>query len=120
VDIFAAGPNLYHLTAGRSIAYLDKILEILACVEGNPQEPFEEIEPEILESLAQITSVICVLLDWDERRIQFVNDLASSGTGIKVIVVRDKPCTMDPAATSFSDGIHLVTRSQFSAGLAVL
>ena len=26
VDLFAAGPNLYHLTAGRSLAYLDQIL----------------------------------------------------------------------------------------------
>ena len=36
VDIFAAGPNLYHLTAGRSLAYLDQILDILACVNASP------------------------------------------------------------------------------------
>ena len=39
VDLFAAGPNLYHLMAGRSLAYREQILDILACVEGSPEEP---------------------------------------------------------------------------------
>ena len=45
VDLFAAGPNLYHLTAGRSLAYVDQILDILACVDSNPDEPFDTLEP---------------------------------------------------------------------------
>jgi uncharacterized protein (DUF58 family) len=120
VDIFAVGPKLYHLTAGRSIAYLDKILEILACVEGNPEEPFEDLEPEIIESLAQITSVICVFMDWNDRRVRFVNHLASYGTGVKVVVVRDKSCTMEPADAGVADGIRIVTQQQYAGGLAEL
>jgi uncharacterized protein (DUF58 family) len=33
VDLFAAGPDLYHFQAGRGLAYLDNILDILACLE---------------------------------------------------------------------------------------
>ncbi len=120
VDLFAAGPNLYRLTAGRSIAYMDKILEILACVEGNPEEPFATLEPEILESLAQITSVVCVFLDWNERRRQFVDHLVSYGAGLKVVVVRDLPCTLDPLDNSLPGGITLVDAQAFAAGVEAL
>jgi uncharacterized protein (DUF58 family) len=97
VDLFAAGPNLYHLTAGRSLAYLDQILDILACVNASPVEPFDVIEPEIAENLAQITTMICIFLDWNDSRRAFVQRLAQQGAGVKVIVVRDGPCTVDPS-----------------------
>lgn len=100
VDMFAAGPNLYHLTAGRSLAYLDQILDILACVDENPDEPFQVIEPEIMENLAKITTVICVFLDWNESRRAFVNRLAMNGAGVKVVIVREGSCTLSPVADS--------------------
>ncbi len=91
VDIFAAGPNLYHLTAGRSLAYLDQILDILACVDENPDEPFEVIEPEIAELLSRISTVICVFLDWNPVRQAFVHRIHSQGVAVKVIILRDEP-----------------------------
>ena len=120
VDLFAAGPNLYHLTAGRSLAYIDRILEILACVEGNPEEPFETLEPELVESLAQITSVVCVFLDWDDRRRQFVDQLLSLGAGLKVVVVRDRACTLDTRDNSLPGGITVVDAQGFAAGVKQL
>ncbi|MFW5857999.1 MAG: DUF58 domain-containing protein, partial [Planctomycetota bacterium] len=36
IDLFAAGPDLYHFQAGRSLAYLDNILDVLACIEPCP------------------------------------------------------------------------------------
>jgi len=120
VDLFAAGPNLYRLTAGRSLAYIDRILEILACVEGNPDEPFETLEPEIIETLAQITSVVCILLDWNERRQLFIRQLMTYGTGLKVIVVRDSPCTLDPHEADLPGGVVVVTRAMFASGVEEL
>jgi uncharacterized protein (DUF58 family) len=111
VDLFAAGPNLYHLTAGRSLAYLDQILDILACVEGNPEEPFEVIEPQIAELLARISTVICVFLDWNEARRQFVERLAQQGVGVKVIIVRDATCTEPPMDAC------VVDREMFTRGV---
>lgn len=96
VDIFAAGSSLYHLTAGRSLAYLDQILDILAAVDSNPVEPFEVLEPEVMENLAQITTVVCVFLDWTESRRAFVHRLAGQGAAVKVIIVRDNQCTIPP------------------------
>ena len=64
VDVLAAGPNLYHLTAGRSLAYLDQILDILACVEEVAEEPFQVVEPQMFELLEKLSTAVCVLLDW--------------------------------------------------------
>lgn len=121
VDLFAAGPNLYHLTAGRSLAYLDQILDILACVEENPAEPFDAIEPQIAELLERLSTVICVFLDWNAARRSFALKLRSGGIAVKVIVVSDVRPELDPAvdAASFGD-IPVITREQFERGINVL
>ena len=41
VDIFAAGPDLYEVSAGRSLGYLDNVLDVLACLEPCHEPPFE-------------------------------------------------------------------------------
>ena len=121
VDLFAAGPNLFHLTAGRSLAYLDQILDILACLETTEEEPFSTLEPEILENLAQITTVLCVFLDWDEIRRELAQRLQAEGAGVKVIIVRDGPCTWDPSGDSESVGsLSVISRTEFEAGVSAL
>ena len=87
VDLFAAGPDLYHLTSGRSLAYLEQILDILACVESTPREPLETIAPRIHEYLTRLSTVICVFPAWDEPRRHFVEQLRDGGAGVKVIIV---------------------------------
>ncbi|MBI5365867.1 MAG: DUF58 domain-containing protein [Planctomycetes bacterium] len=98
VDLFAAGPNVYHLTAGRSLAYRDQILDILACVDPSHELPFATLEPELAENLSQISAVVCVLLDWDDARRAFVEQLKRQGVGMKVVVVNAGKPTLDPAA----------------------
>lgn len=121
VDLFAAGPNLYHVTAGRSLAYLDQILDILACVDPSPTEPFEVLEPAILENLSKITTVICIFLDWNPARQAFVDRLAQSGAGVKAIVVRDGDCTDNPsAAIRVAGHVPVVGKAEFERGVEEL
>ncbi|MBV9851898.1 MAG: DUF58 domain-containing protein [Armatimonadetes bacterium] len=121
VELLAAGPNLYHLTAGRSLAYLDQILDILACLETTPTEPFSTLEPEIQEHLAQITTTICIFLDWDETRRALSLRLQAEGAGVKAIIVRDGPCTRDPLADAGTVGdLMLISRADFERGMAEL
>jgi uncharacterized protein (DUF58 family) len=121
VDIFAAGPKLYHLTAGRSLAYLDQILDILAAVDAIPEEPFEKIEPELLQNLAQITTVVCVFLDWTESRRAFARKIASMGCGVRVLVVRDRKCTIAPETDAdLVGGVPAISRELYESGLEVL
>jgi uncharacterized protein (DUF58 family) len=108
VDLFAAGPNLYHLMAGRSLAYLDQILDILACVNASPTEPFELIEPELSENLSRISSIICVFIDWTQTRRDFVSKLTEQGVGVKVIVIVSGRCAIDPNGDPMVDTVLLL------------
>lgn len=115
VDLFAAGPDVYHLTAGRSLAYVDEILEILACVQASGREPFVSLEPGIDETLAQITTIVCLFLDWNEARQAFVQRLQRDGAALKVILVRDAPPTLAPEET-----VSFVSGAGFARGISDL
>jgi uncharacterized protein (DUF58 family) len=121
VDLFAAGPNLYHLTSGRSLAYLDQILDILACVNESTTEPMEVIEPQIAEVIARLSTAICVFLDWSQSRRAFALRLRSEGVAVKVIICRDGPCTLDPAGDSAMFGeIPVINEMDFTRGITQL
>ena len=116
VDLFAAGPNLYHLMAGRSLAYREQILDLLACVEPSPEEPLSQITPKLIEELNRLTTVICMVLDWDEPRRQFVENLRSQGVGVKVIWISESE-----QAAAHDDSVRVLTPSAFlSEGITVL
>lgn len=89
VDIFAVGPDLYVFRAGRNIAHFDNILEILACVEECRANPLNTIAPVLADELANITTVIYVLLDWDSTRENFVRSAIEAGCKTKVLIVHD-------------------------------
>jgi uncharacterized protein (DUF58 family) len=116
VDIFAAGPNLYHLVAGRSLGYLDQILDILACVGESPSEPFAVLAPELMLQLSQIRTVICIFLDWNPARRQFVDSLRQQGVGLKVIVVSAEEIDLSGGPP----GSRWVSRREAAAGVAEL
>ncbi|HVY60771.1 MAG TPA: DUF58 domain-containing protein [Planctomycetota bacterium] len=121
VDIFAAGPSLYHLTAGRSLAYLDQVLDILAVVDESPEEPFDRIEPELSENLAKISAVVAVFLDWNEPRRRFIQKLRAQGVAVKVVIACDGKTALPPEADADALGpVPVVTRAAFEAGVEEL
>jgi uncharacterized protein (DUF58 family) len=93
VDILAAGPEVYEVSAGRSLAYFDNILDVLAGLEPCPDAPFAAIGPALFEKLARITTVVAVLQDWDESRERFLREVRALGTAVQVIVVHEGPTT---------------------------
>ena len=123
VDILAAGPNLYHLLAGRGLASLDQMLDILASVEATTKAPWDALVPALDANLEQISSVVCLLLDWDDKRRAFAHGLAQSGTAVKIVVVRDiessGPLTLDPAG-SWPGEVVVLGKHEFEVGVKVL
>ena len=111
VDLFAAGPNLYHLMAGRSLAYREQILDILACVESSQDEPLSQVAPRLFEDLDRLTTVICIVLDWDEPRRQFVESLRQRGVGVKVLLISEA----DDARSEGAD-MQVIPPSRITAG----
>lgn len=94
VDILAAGPEVYEVSAGRSLAYFENVLDVLACLEPCHERAFESIGPVLLTKLAQITSVVAVLADWDAPRRDFLRRVREMGAELRVVIVREAPTTM--------------------------
>ena len=121
IDIFAAGPELYHFQAGRHLAFLDDVLDVLACIEACPEDPFPKLGPAVAESLAQISTAIVVFLDWDETRRDFVRMLQDSGVQTLVIVIRDGDPSLAPAGfTTASGAVRTFTPDEIEAGIGAL
>ena len=89
VDIFAAGPEVYHFQGGRSLAYFDNILDILACLEPCSANPIKKLSPSVMSEIAGIGSAVMVLLKADDERSSFINELKSCGVNVKTIVIED-------------------------------
>ncbi len=102
VDVLAAGPDLYEVSAGRSLAYLDNILDVLACLEPCADPPFATVGPHLHEKLARLTSVVVVMLDWDDARERFLRGVREQGAAMRCIIVRDGETTK-PWASAAGD-----------------
>ena len=104
VDIFAAGPDIYEVSAGRSLAYLENILDVLACLEPCSEAAFDVVGPALFEKLGQITSVVAVVQDWDRPCAEFLRRVKAMGVELRIIITRDAPTQEDWRAESDSLG----------------
>ena len=120
VDIFAAGPDLYHFQAGRSLAYLDDILDVLACVDACPTSPFQTIGPALLAEIAQLSTAVVVMLDWDAERREFVRQIQEQGVEVKLVVVRDGEPSLPLTGVQAAGGVHRFTPAQVEGGVGTL
>jgi len=118
VDILAAGPEIYEVSAGRSLAYLENILDVLACLEPCYDPPFEAVGPALFDKLAQITSVVTVLQDWDPPREEFLQSVKDTGTEVRAIVVKDGETTKPWEGAGELDWVSLMSSDDVERLLA--
>ena len=115
IDIFAAGSELYVFRAGRHTAHFENVLEILACVDACRENPFEIILPAIADELNNISTAVCVFLDWDASRRQIARTVLEAGCRLKVLIVRDGDTT-DPLDVGDGGEISQYTPAQVRDG----
>jgi uncharacterized protein (DUF58 family) len=120
VDILAAGPQIYDVSTGRSLAYFDNILDVLACLEPCREPPFKDVAPPLFDRLAQITTLVAVLQDWDETRETLLRQVRARGTAVHVIVVHEGPTTSPIGDVSRDLGsIELLTPDEVERRLQI-
>jgi len=118
VDLFAAGPQLYHFESGRSLAHHENILDILACIEGcRDADPLAVVAPSFHERLRQTSSVIALLMGWDRRRAEFIASIRALGVEVKTIVLTDDE---RQSADAVAAGATHVTVERVLAGVEEL
>lgn len=99
VDIFAAGDDIHHFQAGRAIARLDNILELLAGLESGRFLDIDALESVLIPEAPRLSAVILVMMDWDQRRSDLVQRLKSHGLAVRVICMKESsvPDGVDPS-----------------------
>ena len=96
IDLFAAGPDVYRFQGGRSLAYLENILDILACLEPHHGEPFADFSAELVEEIGQISSAVFVLLTWNETRRKLIEAVTVAGVDLKILLVTESAAQIPP------------------------
>jgi uncharacterized protein (DUF58 family) len=107
IDLFAAGPEVYHFQSGRSLSYLDNILDILACVQPDYHNPLKKLTPAVLSELTGIGSAVVILLEWNEHRKKFIEALRERGVNVKPVIIgkkAERPRAIPAGADYFSSG----------------
>ena len=94
---------------------MENILDILACIDECKEDPFEVMAPQFSEELNKISTVILLMLSWDDRRDAFVTELIEKGVQVKVIVATDDRAKNAPDITR--PGMQVVTMSQIREGI---
>jgi uncharacterized protein (DUF58 family) len=87
IDLFAAGPQVYRFQGGRSLGFLENILDLLACLNPHPGEPFAEFSADVIDEVARISSAVLILLTWNDLRRDLVDQLRAAGVAVKVVLV---------------------------------
>jgi uncharacterized protein (DUF58 family) len=116
IDIFAAGPELYVFRAGRHTAHFENVLEILASVDACRANPFRKVTPALADELGNLSSVICVLLDWDADRARLIRTAAEVGCSVKVVIIRDGATTQPWSSADLGGAISQYSPQTIRAG----
>src|SRR5690606_10590280 len=96
---------------------LDNVLEILAGVGHTVDNPFERLAPALVDELHNISTVVCVLLDWDRTREQLVRAAAEAGCSLKIVIVREGATTVPlDSALSWTNHVRQVSPGSVSSG----
>jgi uncharacterized protein (DUF58 family) len=78
------------VTAGRGEAKAEKLLEVLAAVEAEPEENLEALERLVRGHREDLTACLCVFTGWSAERAAFQKQLVSGGLEtIALVLCRD-------------------------------
>lgn len=121
LDLMFVGPQAYCFTSGRGVAHTEQMLEILASVQVCWDKQFSSLKHLVLEHATQISGCICVFLDWDEARKNFVQSIKLQGTPLLVFVVTQTETALDPGPMSDQpDKFHVLPVGKVGEKLATL
>jgi uncharacterized protein (DUF58 family) len=121
LDLLFVGPQSYCFTAGRGVAQVEQMLEILASVRACSDQPFRSLEHLVLSHVEVVSGCICVLLAWDEARRDFVGKLKALGVPMLVLVIvpPGRSQSLDPGPMRAEpDRFFVLEAGQIEQGLA--
>ncbi len=89
LDLMFIGNNTYRFTSGRGLGGTENILEVLACIEPVYQSNIKEMEVMVEEYSHECSGLICIFLNMNEERKNFIETLSYFDIPVKVLIVTD-------------------------------
>jgi hypothetical protein len=89
LDLMFVGTESFRFTTGRSFGKAADMLEILACVEPCHDQDFAKLVELTVEHAGELSGLVMVLLDWDEKRQDMVRQFISRKIPVIVFVILD-------------------------------
>jgi len=123
LDLLFVGPQSYCFTAGRGVAHVEQMLEVLASVQVCADQPFRALEHLVLGHVEMVSGCICVLVAWDEARRDCIRKLKALGVPVLVLVIVPPGGSrkLDPGPLSDEpDRFFVLEAGQIETGLAKL
>ena len=95
LDLMLVGTQAYCFTSGQGLSQTEQLLEVLACIEACPDQPFTQLYSLVMQHTVSLSGSICVLLNWDVDRQQLIQSLRNSGIALLVVVVSETELEID-------------------------
>lgn len=89
LDLMFVENKAYCFTTGRHIDDTLSLLEILACVNMENNQPFSTLTKMVLDHCAVLSSAIFICLAWDEQRKKMAEALYNQGVDFIVLLLRE-------------------------------
>ncbi len=88
IDVMLIGEEVYQLTLGRSLGFLDQALDLLACVESGATLDPAAMETRLGPFFPNLSWVVLVTTKWDERRRNLALRISTKGVGCRALCVK--------------------------------
>jgi uncharacterized protein (DUF58 family) len=89
VDVLVTGEHAERLSLGRSLASLERALDVLSAVKPFAGFAEHRLLGQLGPYLGQLSSVVLVALDWDEARARFVAAVEAHSVSVVAFAVGD-------------------------------
>lgn len=89
LDLMFVGPEAYCFTMGRGVGHIEQLLEILASVQPCRDRQFNSLLRLVLRHAGELSGCLCVFVEWDGQRQEFVRHLREMGVPLMVFVVTE-------------------------------
>ena len=89
IDLMFVGDRAYRFTSGRGLGHVDNMLEVLACTKACRKDTFASLFEQLPIYSSETSALICVLLDWDEKRRSLIEFILKTGIPVIVFVIID-------------------------------
>ena len=87
LDLLFVGGEVRTFTTGRGQSHAEHMLEVLAGVSASSPDEFDALACAVLARRSTLSSVIAVLLAWDEKRRSFIAQARANGLEVRALLV---------------------------------